>query len=370
MFFIVAIFSLLYFLLIFSYLIKWNKYSDNFKIKKYQKVSVIIAMRNEEINVNNILNDLKNQLYPKELYEVIVVNDHSDDNTLNLLNEFSNKFQNLRIVNMPEHSQGKKECIKKGIEISFGNVIITTDADCRIQTQWIEQMAKYFNDSNINLVSAPVVFNKKPGLFFKIQELEFISLIGSGAGAILNNRPIFCNAANMAFRKSVFLSVSNYFKNQKSVSGDDVFLLHAVKKYFPNTILFAKNKKAIIHTESQNNLSSFINQRKRWVAKTTHYKDLDTITVSILIFIVNLIIILLFFLTLINTKYIVLFLMIIIPKSVIDFYFLRSVLDFLNKRELIKYILPFEIFYSFYITLMPLIAFTNSFTWKNRKHYH
>ena len=168
---------------------------------------------------------------------MIIVNDHSEDSTLQILEKAAENWQNLKIICMNEVEQGKKNGIKKGISFAKGDIILCTDADCSAGKNWIKTISDYFADKNLKLLSAPVEFNKNQGIFQKIQALEFLSLIGSGAAAINRGKSIFCNGANLAYRKSVFLELNSYDSNS-AVSGDDVFLMHHVKRKYSNGIRF------------------------------------------------------------------------------------------------------------------------------------
>jgi cellulose synthase/poly-beta-1,6-N-acetylglucosamine synthase-like glycosyltransferase len=134
---------------------------------------------------------------------------------------------------------------------------------------------------------------EKSNFFQKAQTLEFISLIGSGAGAIGLKHPIMCNGANLAYEKSVF---KEKMLEKKFVSGEDVFLLHNLKKEYRDEILFLKNKDAIVQTNCLNNAKEFLNQRIRWQSKSKSYFDRDSIIVSLIVFFANSILLLNIFL--------------------------------------------------------------------------
>jgi cellulose synthase/poly-beta-1,6-N-acetylglucosamine synthase-like glycosyltransferase len=200
-----------------------------------------------------------------------------------------------------------------------------------------------------------------------LQALEFSSLIGSGAGAIGVNNAIFCNGANMAYRKEIFLEV-NEFSIDTAVSGDDVFLLHSVKAKYPNSIAFAKEKSAIVITDAVQTFSGFINQRKRWTAKSSGYKDNASIYTSFLVLFTNLAFVFLFAIPFWNIEYFNLFILFYGVKFLVDLILLFPILKFFNRIDLVKWIFPFEIFYSFYIVLIVVLSFTKSFEWKGRVH--
>lgn len=365
MYLIVFMFLLLYMVLIRNYYLGWRKIKLPNKLEVTPKVSVVIALRNEESKIEKLLNNLTTQIYPKNQLQFILANDHSTDNTLNLLQ--NSKLDNLIVLDMHEGDFGKKNAIAKAIQIAEGEIILMTDADCSFSPNWTQTMIDYFTDDRIKLVSGPVDYRQKKGIFQCLQTLEFTSLIGSGAGAIGSGNPIFCNGANMAYRKEVFLEVNNY-KNDNNVSGDDVFLLHSVKKRYPEGIVFAKDKNAIVKTDSLNTLPAFINQRKRWTAKSSNYTDRKTIYTSCLVLFTNLSFLYLFLLCFFDTQIISYFIGFYLLKFIIDLIFLIPILDFFKRKDLIKWIFPFELFYSFYIVLIVMLSFTNSFEWKGRTH--
>ena len=361
----ILIILFLYALLIISYTLGWYKVKIITNKEFTPKVSIVIAMRNEENEVERLLQNLQSQIYPTDKLELILVNDHSTDNTLNILN--SSQLDNLQVINMSKGEFGKKNAIKKAIELASGDIILASDADCSFNPKWVQTMAIYFTDENIKLVSGPVAYHKQKGIFLSLQALEFSSLIGSGAGAIGVNNAIFCNGANMAYRKEIFLEV-NEFSIDTSVSGDDVFLLHSVKAKYPNSIAFAKEQSAIVITDAVQTVSGFINQRKRWAAKSSSYKDNASIYTSFLVLFTNLAFVFLFAMHFWNIEYFNLFILFYVVKFLVDLILLLPILKFFYRKDLVKWIFPFEIFYSFYIVLIVVLSFTKTFEWKGRVH--
>ena len=361
----IAFIVLLYGFQISKYRIGWDKIKPESHQGFIPKVSIVIAMRNEESEIPRLIAALKKQIYPTDALEFILVNDHSTDATLALLEQAT--IDNLQIVNMPEGEFGKKNAIEKAVQIAMGDIILATDADCSFTPNWVRIMVGYFADDQIQLVSGPVGFHKQTGIFQSLQALEFASLIGSGAGAIGMGNAIFCNGANMAYRKAIFLEV-NDFEADKAVSGDDVFLLHSVKKKYPKSIAFAKNEEAIVTTEGVQTIKGFINQRKRWTAKSSGYKDWASIYTSFLVLVTNLIGVLLIGLLLFDVSYLSYFIYYFGLKLLADLYLLFPVLSFFKRKDLVKWILPFEFIYSFYIVLIVILSFTNTFEWKGRTH--
>ncbi|MEC7646068.1 MAG: glycosyltransferase [Bacteroidota bacterium] len=362
---IVLVILFLYVLLISKYAAGWTKIKTVSKDAFLPKVSILIVMRNEESNLVRLYKSLQSQVYPGNKLEFILVNDHSTDNTWSFLEKWD--LNNLHLLNMPKGKFGKKNAISMAVAIASGDIILASDADCSFSANWTRKMIGYFANNDVKLVSGPVLFNKKTGFFQNFQALEFTSLIASGAGAIGIQNPIFCNGANMAYRKEVFLEVNAFNKNNIA-SGDDVFLLHSIKEKYHNSIVFARNEDAIVTTESAQSFYDFINQRKRWVAKSSSYKDIASMYTSYVVLFTNATFVFLFSILFIDISWVLFFLGFYVIKFIVDLSLLYPVLQFLNRKDLIKWVLPFEFFYSFYIILIVILSFTTDFEWKGRVH--
>ena len=355
----------IYLIMVFLFLIGWFKNNSQIDKSDY-KLSVVIAVRNEEKNILRLIKNLKSQDYDNNLYDVIIIDDHSEDNSWKILVDQASLWSNLKVLKQDPKKSGKKMAILKGVKESNSDIILTTDADCSFNKNWLTTMSSYFKNEKINLVSGPVNYINSNSLFKKIQTLEFLSLIGSAAGAIGINKPILCNGANLAYRKKTFLEINNY-ESDNIVSGDDVFLLHSVKKRFPNSILFAKNQDAVVLTDAVNNISNFFNQRIRWSAKSRHYKDLDSILVALIVFLTNLSMIILGISSCFKSEIFNQLILLFLVKTFIDFVFLVPVLLFFNRQGLIKWIFPLQFVYPFYITLTSIFSNFIHFNWKGRK---
>ena len=362
---IILFILLLYIVLISRYSFGWRNIDSFSDTSFFPQVSLIIAMRNEEDQIFRLLRNLRFLTYPKDKLEIILINDHSTDDTLDILG--NSDIDNLQILDMPENKNGKKDAISMGIDNARGEIILTTDADCSFDYNWVQIMVGSFVDNNIKMVAGPVCFIRQEGMLQHFQSLDFLSLVGSGAGAIGINNPIFCNGANMAYRKEVFLQI-NDFSNDQVASGDDVFLLHSIKARYLNSITFLKHKDAIVFTNSMQSIINLINQRKRWAAKTSAYKDNSSIYVSFLVFITNLSFVVLLLLSFSSLQFFKFFLLFYFAKCIVDYLLLYPVLNFFSRKDLIKWVFIFELIYSFYIILIVILSLINKFEWKGRMH--
>ena len=354
------------------WLIYLKPISDDRKCQVFGKtfLSVIIPVRNESANIEALLTDISNQTYPKNIFEVIVVDDSSDDETVAIIKRFQEKnILNLRLILLTEKSVAspKKRAIETAIEVASGILIITTDGDCRVGEKWLETIEAKYTESNAKMLSGPVAFSSQNNWLSVFQAIEFGSLIGTGACLIKAGFPTMCNGANLSFEKSVFLEVSGYEGIDSIASGDDELLMAKIAQKYPDKIVFINQKETIVTTKPQPTLNAFYQQRIRWASKWNVNKRVSTMVVAIFVFTVNFSIVLsviFWFLNLISTFQFVISLSL---KFIPEFIFLSSLNSFLRQKKLNIFIPLVQIFYPFYVIVFGLLAQKKGYTWKARK---
>ncbi len=220
----------IYVTLISCFILSWSK-MEEFKEQGISEctiyMSVIIAIKNEENNITTLLNSLKNQTLQSCRYEIILVNDHSTDNSLIIAQSFLDDLSNLHVINLKNGEKGKKAAIAYGISKAKGNLIVTTDADCIHNKKWLSGILSFYLSEKPKLIVAPVLMSHT-NKFEEMQSLDFFSLMISGAAAIGLKSPIMCNGANLIFEKQVYYEF-NDIHNSKYISGD--FLCSFVNKF-------------------------------------------------------------------------------------------------------------------------------------------
>lgn len=350
---------------------------DNFLQKK---VSVIIAARNEEGNIAGCLNSIVLQDYPKELFEVIVVNDQSEDKTGEIINHFiSSDTINLKQL-VTTGDGGKKAALGMALEKSTGTIILVTDADCQPSAGWIKSMVSCFHTTNALMVAGPVVLKDKGSIFSKFQVTEFNSLIASTAGSIGKHKPIMCNGANLGFVKEV-ITATDAFKKDYS-SGDDVFLMLSIKKRFgADRIKFLNDPAGIVYTQPLEKTGDFINQRIRWTSKSGGYKDAFLIYSAISVLSLNLVIFILSISWMLQAKLYYPFSsseinllpyltgIAFILKCLTDYILLHTYSKMLRIRnQTLLLLILFEPLVIVYTSLIGIIGNIMPFKWKGREH--
>jgi len=308
-------------------------------------VSVIIACRNEQNKLPSLLACLSAQDYPGELYEVIIVDDNSTDKTFEIASEQSLA---VRLIVLRNQGNGKKEAIRTGVNSSAGRLIITTDADCITGKNWIKTIASFFEKNNPDMIICPVQLTGSRSFFGWFQELEFLSLQGVTAGSAMAGNAIMCNGANLAFTRDTYLKHMENLQFDLN-TGDDVFLLHSLKRQTGSKIMWLESRDAIVTTSSSPTLKTFLLQRKRWISKWSGYSDRFTILTGILTFTAILLQIAALVSLLINISFLWLFMNIIILKSIPDFLILYNTAARYGKTRLMRWFLPAQLIYPFYV---------------------
>jgi cellulose synthase/poly-beta-1,6-N-acetylglucosamine synthase-like glycosyltransferase len=253
--------------------IHWTRLTpQNPQPTAFPKVSVIIPARNEALHITTCIRAVLNQNYPQDKMELIVINDHSEDNTVTLAQKAAQGHPNFRLLHL-ETQMGvayKKAAVARGIQEATGEIVVTTDADCQMGTEWLRTLVGTF-DAETGLVSGPVLL-EGTGIFAEFQALEFMGLIAVGAASIAAGHPTMCNGANLAYRRAAFDAVGGFAGIDHIASGDDELLMHKIAASGQYKIRFAKSRSAIVHTPAQSTWTQFKQQRIRWVSKSRHYK--------------------------------------------------------------------------------------------------
>jgi biofilm PGA synthesis N-glycosyltransferase PgaC len=337
----------------------------------HTRLSLVIALRNEAENLPALLNDIEQQTYPSDLWEILFVNDHSEDNSLNLLRAFqaSRSKHNVRIIEAK--GEGKKQALLEGIKQAEGTLIVSTDADCRLPQSWLTRMVSFYEQNKPIMILGLVAYRDEQNLLQNLFSLDFLSLVASGAGSMAMHLPLMGNGANLAFEKDAFLEAGAEAQHQHYASGDDVFLIHYLfKKYGKQSVQFLKNKESIITTPPPRRWCDFIQQRIRWGSKAKGYQLLWPLQVALAVFLLNTLLVLTLAISFVVPWFLFIFIVFIFLKFLIDLPLMQSFSEFSNKRNLIKYLFPFEILYPFYIVYAAWMALFSTYEWKGRKSLH
>ncbi len=333
-------------------------------------ISVVIAVRNEQKNLDDLLEALSRQDYPRDRWEVVVVDDHSGDASKALLDKWEQK-QDLpvRVMSLISGEAGKKAALSRGIDATRGELIVTTDADCQMGPQWLASTAHFYQKHQPSLIFGPVLFECSRGNFFThFQSLELLTLLGTAAGSSSLGHPLFGNAANMAFPRKLLERVDDPFAGSV-VSGDDTLLLLKVKKLPHAYVAFNPDLRAKVETPPAQNLKDFWSQRKRWASKSRHYRDFDILGVGLVVLVFNLWLLALLAGSFFHAAFLMPLLMGFLFKSAADSILLIPLTRHFGRPQLWKAFFPAQLVYPFLSTLPALAGQLVGFKWKNRRYH-
>lgn len=340
------LFTVFYNLLIREYLLAWHKtkFPASSDVVFKSKVSVIVAVYNESKNIESCVHSILNNRYPSDLFEVIIVDNGSKDDTWEILNS----IQDDRLVLLQEKDGYKKEALEAGISRATGDFLLFTDGDCFVQEFWVESMVTPFEIEDIRFVLGPVCIDRFDGVVERFQSIDMLAMMGVTAGGLGSKMSYLSNGANMAFAKSFYTEIGG-IPRKDIASGDDVFMLHEFVKKYPDGVQFMKSKEAIVSTKAENSLSDLVHQRIRWASKTVSYVHQKDKFVAAFIFLFCLLIWTLPFLGLfmgISLVYLSFGLLLI--KAIIDYRFIKQIDLFFKLEGVFKlYPLSFLIHFTY-----------------------
>ena len=365
---IILIISALYLIYILAFtfgLYNLKEKFFTFNNKNNVKASVLIAARNEEKNIGNLLKSLYNQTFSKELFEVIIIDDHSEDETISVVENFLKEHKDINLKFFKAEKEGKKYAISQALHLAENELILVTDADCFLKETWIESIVNFYKEENCKMILAPVLLSPAGTFFEKIQVLEHLSLIGSTAGSAAIGFPVMCNGANMAYERLAALEVEKQRKDFNIPSGDDMFLMeYFIKNYGAENVKFLLSKTAIVKTNTCKNISEFFRQRRRWVSKTKSYTSWKILSTAFVVLFFNLSIISLLVSALFYPTLLIPYFLLTFLKFLIDYPLLRNITTFMNQKNLLIWTLPLEFVYPFYAVITAISGMLINVKWK------
>ena len=371
-------------------------------------ISVVIPVRNEAQNLPHLLADLARQSYPH--FDVIVADDSSTDDTVAVVRRMADGLPyTLTLLPLPDERTGapKKRAIAQSIDIARGELILTTDGDCRVGPDWILSFASFYEEYHPKMMTGPVTFTSTKdnisanvavqgnqstemsslrAVFSQLQTIEFASLIGSGAATLALGTPTMCNGANLCYEKRVFEEVNGFAGIDHVASGDDELLMHKIAKRYPSGehpfgehpfgehpfgehpfgVRFLKSPAAIVETAPHSTWGAFYNQRKRWASKWRAYDSWQPSALAVFVFLSNIAPVLAVLGGITGAISGPMVVLIISLKTAPEFLFLRTILTFLQKGRAVRWIPITQLVYPFYVVFFGLAAQKKGFTWKGR----
>jgi cellulose synthase/poly-beta-1,6-N-acetylglucosamine synthase-like glycosyltransferase len=339
----------------------------------HTRISVLIPARNESANITHCIESLISQSYPKHLFEVIVIDDHSTDGTPGIVRGLHHPDLALSCIQLSEVTDQqpiayKKLAIETGIRASKGELIVTTDADCWFHPAWLATVAAFYEEKHAKFIAAPVrIGNPTPRLLSIFQTLDFITLQGITGASVYKKFHSMCNGANLAYEKRAFFEVDGFSGIDAIPSGDDMLLMHKIYNKYPDAIFFLKSPQAIVSTRPETSWKGLIHQRVRWASKADRYDDKRIFRVLLLVYIVNLMFAVLPIAACWNTWWLLLLVIGLLTKTMLEFTFVYTVAGFFDQQALMRWFPLLQPFHIVYTVIIGWMGKFGSYHWKDRK---
>lgn len=336
--------------------------------KPVTKVTVLVPARNEADNIKVLLTCLLAQNYSKELLQVLVIDDHSDDATVTLATNMG-----VQVVSLNSDAVGKKAAIAAGVQQATGDLIITTDADCQMGHDWVQTIVQYYENHNHKVITGPVAFHRGPStmdhrLLFYFQSLDLMGLMFITAGSLRFKFPHMANGANFAFEKKLFVALNGYSGIDSTPTGDDILFLLKAHSHYPGCAGFIKAKSAIVTTAAAPTWQAFWQQRRRWVSKAAGFGDGRLTAILVFYYLYALLLlgfgIAMFFKPVLFLAFGVLF----FGKMVSEFVIMAHAAAFFGRVGQLLWFVPAQVMHVYYVLRIGIESQLKTYSWKNRPY--
>ncbi|MEL0455576.1 glycosyltransferase [Flavobacteriaceae bacterium SZ-1-7] len=337
------------------------------------RFSIIIPFRNEAENLPRLLKSVEALNYPRNHFEIIFVDDASEDSSVEIIENFIAKRpfdcaqSDIKIIsNERKKESPKKDAITSGIKKAKNDWIITTDADCILPKYWLDSFDEFIQKTNALCLAAPVTYINENSFLNRFQLLDILSLQGATIGGFGIKKPFLCNGANFAYKKEIFQSLNGFDNNFKIASGDDIFLLEKVAKTYPKRLHYLKCEHSIVKTNAQPGWKTLISQRIRWAAKASAYKNWLGKLTGLTVLLMNILVIAGFTLSIIGVFSLRAWIYIMIIKFNIDFYLIYKSASLFDQKEALRSLIFGFIIYPFFSVYVAFVSLFSKYTWKGR----
>ncbi|NND72654.1 MAG: glycosyltransferase [Rhodothermales bacterium] len=328
-------------------------------------LSVIVPARNEQSTIENCLQSIVRSSLPVECYEIIVVDDHSSDNTASIVKDFMEIYPQTRLLHLGDDATGKSEALNVGIASCRGDVVATIDSDCIASIDWLH-LTRDAVTGEYPIVAGPVFFESDGKIFSGMQALEFLGLVAVGAGCIGIGLPTICNSANLAYRQSLPTELAP--AGFGTAPGADERMLQQIRSTGLGSASFNMAPSSFVTAQPAATVREFVDQRRRWAGSVGGFAHPFGLFVSITIFV--------FFVLLIALTLLVFFTStgantIIVAwtgKVIAELAVLGVIAAHFDRLKLLRYFIPAQIVHIPYIVGVSIFSLVSGHSWKGRRH--
>lgn len=328
-------------------------------------ISVIVPARNEAAKIDACIASLRAQSYPPPLYEIIVVDDHSNDDTGAIA-----EVAGATVLSLGAGSGGqKKAAVAFGVAHAKGEWIAATDADCIVPPDWLRMIAWEAEKKKAVMLAGAVAFSNEKNLLERFQSLDLLGMMVLTGAGIYSKTLLFCNGANLAYAKSAFMAVDGFAGNEGRASGDDMFLMQKLVRHFPGKVAFLKYPVEAVNTSAEPTVGALIAQRLRWASKMDAFRSPWMLVYSAVPFALSWAVLIAFAaIPWLGVNAAWLMLGLFAAKAIPDYFLLREATHFYARKDLMRVFLPAQLLHLLYMAGIGLASFfVKQYSWKGRK---
>jgi cellulose synthase/poly-beta-1,6-N-acetylglucosamine synthase-like glycosyltransferase len=355
--------SVLYFVLLIFIFIALRNLNGSEEVKSSYRISIIIAARNEALHIQNCLESLTKLDYPKDLHEIIIVDDCSIDETATIINQYCEVHPNWHLVRIKSKStelRGKKNALQEGIKRASGELIFTTDADCVVNPAWIKSMSHYFMADVVMVIGFSPLIQRK-GFGYRLLEFDTLFSTLVAAASVKLGYPFTSTGRNLAYRKSAYKDSGGFLSLKKYRSGDDMHLTRKFREKKIGKIQYCAQPDTFVKTWPPTTFSHFFQQQLRKNSKILQ-SGLSTGFFALLIFIYH---ILFYTIPFISTGDITIWSIFVCMKFLIELIVLFYAIQIFNQKQLISFLPISLLIYPLFIIFFSILGAFQKYKWKN-----
>ncbi|MEP4095456.1 glycosyltransferase [Reichenbachiella sp.] len=362
-----AIVTVLYALFILLLLWNWYKIpAVNKELQANDFASVLVPVRNESESIENLILSIQRGNIKSDNFELIVIDDHSTDGTIAVVESLQSHYDNLLLTILPDGQEGKKAAITHGVQMAKGDLIVCTDGDSEVHRDWLNVHRNAF-EKGAKLSFGPVrLINLGKSRFIDLLNLELAGLVSMGGATLAAGQPTMINGCNYSFSKEVFEEVEGFRGNEKIATGDDEFLLRKIFKKYPKNIDFLKTKKALVNSRPPQNFLDFYNQRRRWASKWRFHKDVFSRLIPLFIFLSYALWGWVFIQSVVDGTFYGI--MILGFKCLIDYCYLSIASQLQMRKVSLLNLGLLQIIYPFYVVFFGVASNFGKYSWRERAY--
>ncbi len=338
--------------------------------------AIVVPFRNESANLPILLESIKNLNYPSDLFEIILVDDASEDDSARQVYNWrmeNGVFQTTLLENIRLSNSPKKDAISRTVPIIQHQWLVTTDADCIVPVHWLAALDQYIQQNNVEMIVGTVVYDCDKSFLHHFQQLDLMSLQGATIGSFGMGLGFLCNGANFCYTKSMFEKLHGFAGNSQIASGDDVFLLQKAMHECPEKVHFLKSKESIVHTKPEKSWVALFSQRMRWASKTAAYPSVFGKDLAVIVFLGNLAIVIScilaaagYWLSVFGRSPWIFVGILFVLKFVVDTILLYKANRFLTGKWL-WFLLFSTVLYPFFCVSVAVFSWFGKYEWKGRR---